>query len=114
MHEASPDPGRYLAKPRPYGPSPPTTMALRKLSLSRFEKLTAESEHERAKLLGGYSPGYVAAKLGISRQAVHKAIHRGDLDAIIVNGDDGHLRAFLVPDESIERFAAARAARQAR
>lgn len=90
-----------------------TAMALRKISLRRFEKACAESERTRAELLGGFSPGYAAARLGISRQAVHKAIHRGDLDAVIVNGDDGKLVAFLIPETSIEAFAARRAARAA-
>ena len=79
-------------------------MALRKVSADRWEKLVAESHYARAKLIG-WSPGGAAAELGISRQAVHKAIHRGDLDAVIVNDDDGRLRMFMIPDDSLQAFA---------
>lgn len=86
-------------------------MALRKVSMKRWESLVTESDHARAKLIG-WSPGGAAGQLGISRQAVHKAIHRGDLDAVIVNGDDGKLQAFMIPDESLQAFAARRAQRR--
>jgi len=82
-------------------------MALRKMNMQRWEKLVTESAQERAKLLG-WSPGGAAGELGITRQAVHKAIHRGDLDAVIINGEDGHLRAFMIPDASLRAFAAKR------
>ena len=70
----------------------------------------AKSERHRAELLG-WSPGGAAAQLGISRQAVHKAIHRGDLDAIIINDDDGKLRLFMIPDASLQAFAERRSRR---
>jgi hypothetical protein len=87
-------------------------MALTKIGFKRWEKLVHESALERAKLLG-WSPGGAAAELGISRQAVHKAIHRGDLDAVIVNGEDGRLRAFMIPEESLRAFADRRAQKRA-
>lgn len=87
-------------------------MALRKMDMRRWQELVTESDLERAKLIG-WSPGGAAAQLGISRQAVHKAIHRGDLDAVIINGDDGKLQAFMIPDASLRAFAQRRAQRQA-
>ena len=87
-------------------------MALRKLSTKRFEELMAESDGHGAELLG-WSPGGAAGQLGISRQAVHKAIQRGDLDAVIVNGDDGKLRMFMIPDASLKAFAERRSRRLA-
>ena len=87
-------------------------MALRKMNARRWHELVEQSDAERAKLLG-WSPGGAAAQLGISRQAVHKAIHRGDLDAVIVNGDDGKLQMFMIPDDSLKAFAERRSRRAA-
>ena len=84
-------------------------MALRKMNMARWEKLSTEIDMQRAKLLG-WSPGYAASYLGITRQAVHKAIHRGDLDALIINDDEGKLAAFMIPDESLQAFKAKRIA----
>lgn len=82
-------------------------MAIRKMNSRLWQKLTTESEAHRAKLLG-WSPGGAAAQLGISRQAVHKAIRRGDLDAVIVNNDEGRLSMFMIPDDSLRAFQAKR------
>lgn len=86
-------------------------MAIRKMNTKLWNKLTAESEAYRAKLLG-LSPGGAAAELGISRQAVHKAIRRGDLDAVIVNNEDGSLSMFMIPEDSVQAFKARREQRQ--
>lgn len=49
-----------------------------------------------------------AAELGISRQAVHKAIKRGDLQAHTASTWDGHpLMQFITP-EQLEAFKAKR------
>lgn len=82
-------------------------MALRKMNVKLWEKLTSESQAHRAKLLG-WSPGGAAAELGITRQAVHKAIRRGDLDAVIVNNFEGQLTMFMIPDASLQAFKAKR------
>lgn len=63
--------------------------------------------------VSGHSPGAVAAKLGISRQAVHLAIARGDLDAVELVSGDGDTICFLVDDASIEAFAEKRKRRRA-
>jgi hypothetical protein len=64
--------------------------------------------------LNGDSPGSVAAELGISRQAVHQAVHRGSLDAVIVVDDNSEeLRLFMIPAESVEAFKARRDHRKA-
>lgn len=63
--------------------------------------------------LNGASPGGVAAELGISRQAVHKAVHRGDLDAVIVRDDrTDELVLFMIPEPSLEAFKAKREQRK--
>lgn len=86
------------------------TMALRKMNFARWEKLSAESDRHRAELLG-WSPGSAAAQLGISRQAVHEAIRRGTLDAVMVVREDGKTQAFMIPDASIKAYAERRARR---
>lgn len=87
-------------------------MALTKIGFKAWERRVHQSDVERAKLLG-WSPGGAAAELGISRQAVHKAIHRGDLDAVIVNDENGRLRSFMIPDASLRSFAERRAQKAA-
>jgi hypothetical protein len=87
-------------------------MAIKTMNLDVWRKLSDVSDAQRAKLLG-WSPGGAAAQLGISRQAVHKAIHRGDLDALIVNNDEGQLSMFMIPDDSLQAFKAKRAQRRA-
>lgn len=83
-------------------------MAIRKMNTKLWQKLTSESDAARAKLLG-WSPGGAAAQLGISRQAIHKAIKRGDLDAVIVTNDrTGRLSMFMIPDDSLQAFKARR------
>lgn len=79
-------------------------MALRKLNINRYEEAIAESKRYRAQLLGGSSPGAVARELGISRQAVHKAIQVGHLDALMIYDDDGNLAAFLIPPASVDAY----------
>ena len=86
---------------------------IRKMQVSTWSKLTDAALGKPAwKQLNGPSPGGVAAILGISRQAVHKAVHRGDLDAVIVyNG--ARLQMFMITEDSIEAFKAKRERRLA-
>lgn len=90
-------------------------MAIRKMTMKQWQKATAAAHGKPSwAALNGTSPGGVAATLGISRQAVHKAIHRGDLDAIIVNDDiTGELRLFMIPAASEQAFKAKREQRKA-
>lgn len=88
-------------------------MAIRKMNTKRWTELTDTSDRLRAQLLG-WSPGGAAAQLGISRQAVHKAIRRGDLDAVIVTKDDSEqLSMFMIPDASLQAFKAKREQKRA-
>lgn len=80
-------------------------MAVRKFSIDRWVKAVAASYGKPAHgELNGDSPGSVAAELGISRQAVHQAVQRGALDAIIVNDARGKLQMFMIPRASVERY----------
>jgi len=96
-------------------------MAIRVMNQRQWEKATdaaldKPSEKGEFAKLNGYSPGWVAAYLRISRQAVHQAIHRGDLDAVIVQGEPGEgrrLKWFTIPLESVLAFKAKRQMRNA-
>ena len=86
---------------------------IRKMNTRRWNELTDTSDRLRAQLLG-WSPGGAAAQLGISRQAVHKAIRRGDLDAVIVTKDGSdELSMFMIPDASLQAFKLRREQRRA-
>lgn len=90
-------------------------MAIRKMTVKQWQKAVAAA-HGKPSWLNyqGDSPGGVAAKLDISRQAVHKAVRRGDLDALIINDDvTGRLRMFLIPEPSVEAFKMLREAKRA-
>lgn len=77
-------------------------MAVQKMQLSEWEKLTAGSEGQRAKLSGD-SPGGVAVQLGCSRQFVHSLIRRGLLDAVAVYKGRS-LCMYVIPQPSIDRY----------
>jgi len=88
-------------------------MALRVMKLSRWAKLNGRYAPDDPRCVAGPSPGGVAAELGISRQAVHKAIHRGDLDAVKVVADDDpdRMLMFFVTQHSETRYKLMREAR---
>ena len=78
------------------------------LGWSRYmaELEAAESPSARRRLLG-HSPGMASSIAGVSRQAIHDAIDRGNLTAFYIHDDDtGELRAILIPDESLQAYIA--------
>jgi len=52
----------------------------------------------------GWSQAELGGRLGVSRQAVHQAVQRGALDAVIVNDARGKLQMFMIPRASVERY----------
>ena len=90
-------------------------MAIRKMKMRAWQKALAASVDKPSwATLNGDSPGGLAAQLGISRQAVHQAVRRGLLDAVIVVDDQSEeLRLFMIPQASAEAYKARRAARKA-
>lgn len=90
-------------------------MALRKMKMRAWQRASAAAlDKPLWEKLNGASPGGVAAELGISRQAVHKAVQRGDLDAVLIIDDiTDELRLFMIPQASIEAFRAKREQRKA-
>lgn len=90
-------------------------MAIRKMKMSAWQKANAAAFGKPAwGKLNGDSPGGLAGQLGISRQAVHQAVRRGLLDAVIVVDDNTEeLRLFMIPQSSAEAYKARRSARKA-
>lgn len=87
-------------------------MAFKKITLSKWTAAMETSPNSA--LYNGMSPGGVANQLGISRQAVHRAIHRGELDAWrVLNDRDGTLIAICILDDSLAKYKAARTLRNA-
>ena len=82
----------------------------RNVSVSHFNAMTQRAiANGRAESVLGYSPGYVATLLGITRQAVHAAIERGDLTAHFVHDDTtGSLCSIYVTDASVAEYRAKR------
>ena len=85
---------------------------IKKLTVSQWQYLTSKSEAHLAEL-SGTSPGGAAAELGITRQAVHKAVLRGDLDMIhVVDDQRGKLVMNMIPAASLKAFKAKRRMQQ--
>lgn len=87
-------------------------MAIKRIQVKRWEQLTEAGEPTMQDLSFGPSPGAAAAELGISRQAVHLAIRRGDLDALAVYRGE-RLLFFTISKSSLERFKQIRTLRRA-
>ena len=89
-------------------------MAIRTMKMRAWQRAVAAAlDKPSYDKLNGWSPGGVAANLGISRQAVHKAVHRGDLDAVIVRDDrTDELVLFMIPAASVDAFRAKREQRK--
>lgn len=87
-------------------------MAIKRMQVKRWEQLTDAGEATVQDLSYGPSPGAAAAELGISRQAVHQAIRRGDLEALAVYRGT-RLLFFTISKSSLERFKQIRTLRRA-
>jgi hypothetical protein len=84
-------------------------MAVRKMNMKRWKQLV-EASQGKSHDVQGDSPGGVAARLGCTRQAVHRLIKRGTLDAVAVyDGDE--LAFYIVPEASLAAYQQTLAAR---
>lgn len=83
-------------------------MAYRDMTAERWAKLLSATPDGNL-TVNGSSPGPVATSLGISRQALHKAIRANRLDAIRIVDGRGKTQAVLIPGAEIQRFKKARA-----
>ena len=66
------------------------------------QQLWALPEDQRD-LMMGWSPGYVANRLGVSRVAIHQAIGRGKLKAYRIHRDGTHI-AIIIPERSVAEY----------
>lgn len=78
-------------------------MAMIHLTHESWQKLIQSTPADRVVDLLGLSPGGVSQELGITRQAVHLAIHRDTLDAYRVT-KNGKLVSINVPLSEIDRY----------
>lgn len=85
-------------------------MATRKSKQQAWEERWAEERHQLAEQIG-WTPGAAAEHLGISRQAVHKAIRRGDLEATVLRDPETGLKVYVIDNDSLRAFAELRANR---
>lgn len=74
------------------------TMTIRHFTVDSWQAAIDAGED-----LGGMSPGGVASRLGITRQAVHLAMNRGDLDSYRMDLPNGDLM-ILIPNASYKAF----------
>jgi len=87
-------------------------MARRKMSITAWAK--ALHDHEGTPRHGdfqGNSPGGAGANIGLSRQRVHQLVTANELDILELYVDDDPKRrpvAWLIPDNSQQRFLARR------
>jgi hypothetical protein len=56
--------------------------------------------------VNGWSPGFVARLLGISRQGVYNAIERGTLTAYYIHDESGTVQAVVIPEASVREYSA--------
>lgn len=80
-------------------------MAWREMEILQWAKALVDEKD-----VNGDSPGGVAARLGVSRQYVHKLIDADTLDAIRVVNKKGGLIAICVNDKKVGLFETAREA----
>jgi len=78
-----------------------------------YIRITTEQMHLTPSIAGlsvdGLSPGGAAQKLGMTRQAIHKAIRKNRLTAFWITDSEGNHVATLIPPEELERYRLNRA-----
>ena len=84
-------------------------MAWREMELLTWAKALVDGKD-----VNGDSPGGAAARLGCTRQYVHKLIDQGELDAVRVVNKKGNLIAICVNEKKLALFVAGREALEAR
>lgn len=82
-------------------------MAYRDMTAEKWSELL-HTTPDGQMTVNGVSPGSAAVSLGISRQALHKAIRANRLDAIRIVNADGNTTAVLIPGAELQRFEQSR------
>lgn len=78
-------------------------MAYRVMDFERYGKLMDSTPADCLDDVVGFSPGFVAARLGITRQGVHNAIVRGRMKAFKLVRNS-QVKAIIIPAAEIERY----------
>ena len=78
-------------------------MAMKKQSDRNAQIIAEAVERIRADRLG-LTVTEAAAELGISRQAVHKAVRRGDLQSVKVRDYKGQMLLLFITPEQVQAF----------
>lgn len=78
-------------------------MPITKMQFQRWQRLIEAGDPTVQDYSEGPSPGGAAAELGITRQAVHKAIHRGELDVLAVYRGD-RLSHYTISVSSLKAY----------
>jgi predicted DNA-binding protein YlxM (UPF0122 family) len=73
------------------------------MQLKKWHQLMDAGDPAVQDFSSGPSPGGAAARLGISRQAVHHAIKRGELDVLAIY-DGLRLNHYTISPESLQRY----------
>jgi predicted DNA-binding protein YlxM (UPF0122 family) len=82
-----------------------------RVTLAEYQQLlwTAQDKGPEAYAnVQGWSPSYVAAFLGVTRQSVAQAIDRGTLTAYYIEEDSGAVTSIIITDASMRAFLARR------
>lgn len=73
-------------------------------SVAEYQALFQAATIKQRRDMLGVSPGAAASIAGISRQAIHRAIDRGSLQAYYVYHDDGSLAWVVISDKSLSEY----------
>jgi len=75
-----------------------------KVSIDEYVEHEAQHAEDPEQTWNGFSPGGAAAKLGITREAIHRGISRGAITAIRVHDRNRKLRFIHIPEREIEHY----------
>ena len=78
-------------------------MPVRKMQLKDWERVIEAGTPDLADFNLGPSPGGAASELGISRQGVHAAIRRGDLEVLAIY-DGRRLSHYTISKSSLAAY----------
>ena len=78
-------------------------MAMIKLTMEEYHRKLHSLPADQQDLVNGWSPGFVAVRLGISRSAVGQAIRRDRLKAYRIMRN-GRMVATIIPEASVREY----------
>lgn len=78
-------------------------MAWNPMNVNEYHQKLQALPADQKDLLDGWSPGHVAARLGITRSAVHQAVRRNKMTGYRLTRN-GKLVAIIIPERSIREY----------